>query len=364
MVTSNTYAFGTNTQIDDLIRESFERIGIIGDDFTGLMTESAIMSANLELTSWTGRTPLSWMRKQLMVSLVNGQPIYQLPTNISNIIDVIAIQPTRLNSNGNAFSSEGGDAGNCFNPLSTAGCIQTAPNGYISYTYLNGITNAIQYVGVLPLNALSTYSLDVDYSLDGTNWINAYSAPTQTYVGNVTTWFVLPIAPAAVAWRIKERAGATLQIQQIYFNVPTQIYTGDRTLTSFSYTEWMQLPSKMIPGIPSAYFFNNQIKPSITLWPVPSQQQQNQTYTNLLMTGYFYMQDVKALFQEFDIPQRFYDALVYGIAARLAVKFAPGKEQLLIPMAKEAFQLAASKDGEIVTLRFQPDFTYYGSSAV
>jgi hypothetical protein len=363
MVASNTYAFGTNTQIDDLIRESFERIGIIGDEFTGLQITSASMSANMELTSWTGKTPLSWMRKQLMISLNPGQPIYQLPINISNIIDVIATQPTRLNAGGTATSSAGGNAANCFDPTQTAGCIQTAANGNIAYDYGSGNSNAIQYVGVLPLNATSTYTLAVEYSLDGTNWLLAYQSPAQIYHDQITNWFVLPFAPAARAWRIRETAGATLSIQQIYFDVPTQIYTGDRTLTSFSYTEWMQLPSKMIPGIPSAYFFNNQIQPTITLWPVPNLTQPVQTYNNLLMTAYFYMQDVQALFQTFDIPQRFYEALVTGIAARLALKFAPDRYALLKSEAGDAFATAASKDGETVTLRFQPDFTYYGSSA-
>lgn len=359
MVTSNTYDFGTNTQIDDLIRESFERIGIIGNDFTGLQIQSAIMSANLELTAWTGKVPLSWMRKRMMVTLYPNQPIYQLPINITRVVDVIASQPARLNQGGTAFSSAGGNASNCFDPLSSAGCTQTSVNGYISYDYGIGNSNSIQYVGITPLASQADYTLAVEYSFDNINWSIAYQSSTQTYFANQITWFVIENSLNARAWRIRETGGATLIIQQIYFSQPTTVGTGDRTLSGLSYTEWMQIATKMNSGFPSSYFFNAQIQPTITVWPVPSVSSQNNQYTNLLFTAYCYAQDVKALFQEFDIPQRFYDALVAGISARLAMKFAPDRFQICKAEAAETFTLATKTDYEDVTLRFQPDFSYY-----
>ena len=247
MATSNSYAFGTNTQIDDLIRESFERIGIIGNDVVGLQAQSAVMSANLELTSWQGRVPLSWTRKRFMTSLYIGQPTYILPKTITRVVDVIVSQIIRLNTGGTAYSSSGGSAANCFNPSITAGCVQTSPNGFISYDYASsGITPSIQYVGISPLQAQSDYTLAVDYSFDGTNWINAYQAPTQTFFGNQVTWFVIENTVNARAWRIRETKGATLQIQQIYFNQSETTGTGDRTLEALSYTEWMQIPTKNV----------------------------------------------------------------------------------------------------------------------
>lgn len=353
MATSNTYEFGTNTQIDDLIRESFERIGISGNEFTGLQTQSAVMSANLELTSWMGKVPLSWTRKRLMFSLFENQPIYMLPVNITQVIDVVATNPQILNTGGTAYSSSGGDAANCFNPSATAGCIQTAPNGYISYDYGVGNSNSILYVGIVPL-AQSDYTLTIDYSFDNVNWFTIYTAPQQTYFANQTTWFVIQNALNARVWRVRETGGATLALQQIYLAQPTTTGTGDRWLTSLSYTEWMQISTKMNSGYPSSYFFNAQIQPTITLWPVP-----NNTFTNLLYTAYQYVQDVNALFNQFDIPQRFYDALVAGISARLAIKFAPERVPLLKAEAAESFALATKTDFENVTLRFQPDFTSY-----
>ncbi len=359
MATSNSYQFGENAKIDDLIQESFERIGIIGNDFTGLETKSAIMSANLELTAWQGKVPLSWTRKRMMISLYVGQPIYMMPKTITRIVDVSAIQPTRLNTGGTAFSSDGGSAQNCFDPTATAGCVQTAPDGYISYDYGLGNSQSVQYVGITPLASQAEYTLVVEYSFDNVNWFNVYTAPTQLYFANQIEWFVIENALNARVWRIRETKGATLSIQQIYFSQPTNVGTGDRYLTPLSYTEWMQIPTKNNQGFPSSYFFNKQIQPTVTLWPVLSPAALGNQFTNLLYTAYHYSQDVKALFQNVDIPQRFYDALVAGMSYRLAVKFAPEKAQSCKQDAVDSFQLATLTDYENETLRFQPDFSAY-----
>ena len=360
MATSNTYEFGTSTQIDDLIRESFERIGIIGNEFTGLQIQSAIMSANLELTSWQGKVPLSWTRKRKMLSMYVGQPIYKLPINITRIVDVSAIQPTRLNTGGTATSSAGGVAANCFDATATAGCTQGSPDGYISYDYGVGNAYSIQYVGITPLASQIDYTLAIEYSFDNTNWHLSEQTPATTYFADQIQWFVLENSLNARSWRIRETAGATLAIQQIYFSQPSTTRTGDRYMQALSYTEWMQIPSKQNTGFPSAYFFNAQIQPTLTMWPVLGSTAASNQFTAILYTAYQYSQDVVRLFQTFDIPQRFYDALVAGISKRLAQKFDPARLQEAKSYADEAFQLATLTDYENVTLRVQPDMSYFG----
>lgn len=359
MATSNTYNFGENTQIDDLLRESFERIGIIGNELTGLQTQSALMSANLELTAWQGKVPLSWTRKKFMFQIYAGQPAYLLPKTITRIVDVSAIQPQRLNSGGTATTTAGGTPSNCFDPAATAGCIQTAPNGSIGYDYGLGNSNSILYVGITPLDFQPQYTLNIEYSFDTVNWITALRTPLTTYYANQVQWWVVNNAINARAWRITETGGQTLRIQQIYFSQPTVIGTGDRYLTPMSYTEWMQITMKNTQSTTGNYFYDEQIQPTLTLWPVSGPMALNQNYSAILYTAYQYSQDVTSLFQQFDVPQRFYDALVAGLSARLALKFAPDRVPLLKQEAIEAFQNAAMTEFQEVTLRFQPDFSYY-----
>lgn len=353
--TSNSYLFGTNTQLDDLFREAYERIGIIGNDQTPLNVQSAIMSANLELSSWPGRGLNLWLVQRAMFSVYANQPIYKLPLNTVRVLEVCAIAPMRLNTGGAAASSNGGNAANCFDPTQNAGCIQTAINGNISYDYGVGKAYSILYVGLTPL-AQSTYKLVVEYSFDNVTWTTAYTAPAQTYPANQTTWFVIQQSLNARAWRIRETGGATLAIQQIYFNQPTNVGTGDRLLSALSRSEYIAIATKMNTGFPSGYYFDQIISPTMILWPVPAV---GNTSTNILYTNYRYAQDVTQMFQNAEIPQRFYDALVSGLSARLAMKFAPDKFPTMKSEAMEAYSIAAKTDFENVTLRFDPDFTQF-----
>ncbi len=354
--TSNTYLFGTNTQVDDLFREAYERIGIIGNDLTPLNVQSAIMSANLELASWPGKGLNLWLIQRDMFDVFPLQPIYQLPLNMVRILEVVAIQPLRI-LGGTAASSNGGVPANCFDPNSTAGCTQVAPNGNISYDF--GMNNAysILYAGVCPLTT-TTYTLVVEYSFDGITWQTPYKAPTQQYLATQTTWFVIDRSVNARYWRIRETNGATLSIQQIYFSQPTNNGVGDRLLGPISRSEWMAISNKMSQGFPSGFYFDETINPTMVLFPVPSANIYGNA-TNILYTNYRYAQDVTQMFQTMEIPQRFYDALVAGLASRLSLKFVPDRYQMLKLDAQEAYMLAAKTDFENVTLRFQPDTNFY-----
>lgn len=354
--TSNSYLFGSNTDLDDLLRESYERIGIIGNEQTPLNIQSALMSANLELSLWPGRGLNLWLVQQMMFSIYVGQPTYSLPLNTVRVLEVVATQPNRLNKGGTPGTSADGTAENCFDPKNTDGCIQTSENGNISYDYGFGKSYSILYVGITPLNN-SLYTLSVDYSFDNVNWTeNVYEAPAQTYPANQITWFVIQQSLNARSWRIRETGGEILKIQQIYFAQPTTYGSGDRLLSNLSRSEYISIPTKLTQGFPSGYYFNQIIPPTISLWPVPPV---NNTQTNILYTNYSYAQDITQMFQTAQIPQRFYDALVAGITARLAMKFAPDKLQMMEAKANETYQIASNTDYECVTLRFNPDFSSY-----
>lgn len=371
--TSNSYEFGNNTQLDDLFRECFERIGIVGNDVPDLNIPSAIMSANLELSTWPGKGLNFWLIQKHMFSVYENQPIYLLPQYTVRVLNVIGSQPIRLNTGGTALSLQGitptpGNASNCFDPTQTAGCIQTVANGSIGYDYGSGNENSILYVGITPMPYLPepaippTYTLQVEYSFDLLNWTPVYIAPAQIYPAFQTSWFVIEQALNARAWRITETGGATLAIQQIYFSQPTTIGVGDRTLGALSDAEWMSLATKMKPDTTNAYYFNQStlapsLCPTMTLWPVPSLGPN--TPTNILYSNYRYAQDVTQMFQNVDVPQRFYDALVAGISSRLALKFAPDRYQVMKAITDEAYQIAAATDYQAVPLRLTPNLNSY-----
>lgn len=355
---------GTDVPIDDFQLEVFERLKIPSDKITGDLTLSFLRSANLELTSWQGRVPLEWLRKRGFLTMYAGQATYSLPTNITRVINVVIAQPKRQNLTGTAGSSAvaGGSPSNCFNPVQTAGCTLAAPDGYISYDYGINQPQSIQYVGITPLASKINYTLDIQYSFDNVNWHTALQTPTTEYYGNQTRWWVVENTLNARAWRILETNNAVLAIQQIYFSIPTGSgpgsTTGDRTLGQISLTEYMTLANKNALGTPSCYAFSEQINPYLVLWVTPDISQ-IQAASGILYDAYFYVESATNLLDQFKIPQRFYDALAAGIAARLAIKHAPAEAQLLTMSAQQAFMEANKTEITTVPLRIQPNLRAY-----
>ncbi len=367
---SNSYSFGSNTQVDDLFREVFERIGVIGNDLPNLYIPSAIMSANLELSTWPGKGLNLWLVQQQMFSLYPNQPNYVLPENTVRVLEVVLTNPARLNTGGNAFSTlNEGVSANCFDPNQTAGCTLTSINGSIGYDYGIGVLKSVMYVGITPL-VTSTYTLKIQYSFDdpvADNWTDVYIAPTQSYPGSQTQWFVINQTLNARAWRVTETNGAILAIQQIYFNQSSLMGRGDTMLGTYSRSEYETIPNKLnTNSLPSGYYYDQTMaapsfSPVMKIYPVPGVSvalPHNQF--NILYTSYIYAQDITQMFQRAQVPQRFYDALVAGLTARLALKFAPEKYPIMKAEAAEAYSIASATDFEKVTLRFQPDFDSYG----
>lgn len=355
---SNTYLFGANTKVDDLMLEAFERIGIAGNELTGLQTASAIRSMNFELTSWAGRGLNLWQVQRDMFQLYSGQSIYQLPKNTIRVLEVSAINPYRLSTGGTPFSDKGGTAVNCFLSGNTQGCIQTAPGGSIGYDFGAFNSPSIFYVGIQAQEALSVYTITVEYSFDGANWVAIYAAPTSEYPITQVEWLVIQQTKNARYWRVRCAANETLKIQQLYFSQPTNQGPGDRLLSVLSRSEYMGISNKQnTTNTQSGYYFDETLNPTMVIWPVPNLTPL--TYSAVLYTNYRYVMDIKALSDNAEVPPVFLDALAAGTAYRLAPKFAPDRMPTAKADAQEAYMLAAATNFEDVPLRIAPDLGLY-----
>ena len=151
----------------------------------------------------------------------------------------------------------------------------------------------------------------------------------------------------------------TLSLIAVYISTQNGDQTNDRIITPLSSYEYASLPSKEQPGSPTSYWFNRQITPQITLWPVPDDVD---TYT-LKIRRWRQLQDTKLpAGSQPDIPWRFQDAFVAGLAARLATIYAPDKLAVLGPQADVAFERACTNDMEDVNIYFSPGLSYYSQT--
>ena len=142
----------------------------------------------------------------------------------------------------------------------------------------------------------------------------------------------------------------TVMILDAYITVSSQ----DRLIFPISRTEYSSFPNKTAEGAPSVFWFDRILSPTITLWLVP-----DDTYT---LSYYRCTQNQDANLQSGEtpaVPYRFLDAMVAGLAHRLARIYKPELEQARKQDAAEALALAQTQDTENVAMTMQPILSGY-----
>ena len=122
----------------------------------------------------------------------------------------------------------------------------------------------------------------------------------------------------------------------------------DQIINRVTIQEYNQIPNKTSSGKPNQFMIDRQYTPVIYFWNVPD------TSTYLVYWGMNQQEDVTASNQDTDIPYRWSDTLCAGLSAKLAMKYAPDKFQILNEMYERSFGFAASSDNDGVSLKIQP----------
>jgi hypothetical protein len=147
-----------------------------------------------------------------------------------------------------------------------------------------------------------------------------------------------------------------IAIQNAYITTTSGGVSTDRVIWPYSTFEHSSIPDKTQQGPPVSYWYNRQITPQISLWPVPDDAA---TYTlNLRVCRQ--IQDVSLVSgTTLDLPYRWLDVFVADLAHRLSRIYAPDKEMLRKADADEAWAVAATEDQERVPLYIQPALQAY-----
>lgn len=103
--------------------------------------------------------------------------------------------------------------------------------------------------------------------------------------------------------------------------------------------EYVNLPDKTQRGMPSSYYLDRQRTPQVSLWPTPENSTDDFYYYRLR-----YLQDVGGASNNPDVPHYWQEALAAGLAAKLAEKYAPEREQGLLAKAERKLALAKQED--------------------
>jgi hypothetical protein len=131
----------------------------------------------------------------------------------------------------------------------------------------------------------------------------------------------------------------------------------DNYMSAISRTTYATYANKFTQGPPTTYWFDRLISPTVTLWPVPDGAG---PYT----FNYYAVRQVQdadiASGETPDVPYRWLDALVAGLAYRLGVIYA---EATMLPLLKEqaalAWSDAAEQDTENVNVKVNAQLGQY-----
>lgn len=114
--------------------------------------------------------------------------------------------------------------------------------------------------------------------------------------------------------------------------------------------EYNKIPNKDIPGRITRYFMHRKTgQPILYVYQSPERSGDTIVYWRLRQ-----IQDASGSAQTADNPWRFKSLMCTGLAAKLAVKFAPKKLSVLMALYKDQFYLAKLEDRQRGVLSIQP----------
>jgi len=170
------------------------------------------------------------------------------------------------------------------------------------------------------------------------------------------TWFDLESSVATPYFRVRATSG-TLTFEEIYTgNMPTEI-----PLARMNRDDYTNLPNKYFQSNrPLQYWYDRVIpNPVMHLWPVPNSGADT---SQLVLWIQRYIMDVGTMTQEIEVPQRWYEALVAMLAAKMAMEIVEvdvGMIGMLDAKAQQALYTAQAEERDNSPMTIAPNIAMY-----
>ena len=318
MTTTGTSAF--NLDVNDLIEEAFERCG--QELRTGYNFRTARRSLNLLTIEWANRGINLWTIEEGQIPLYPNQVIYALPNDTIDLLD----QVTRTNAG--------------------VGTTQVDINiNRISESTYSTIPN--KYAQGRPIQV----------------WINRQTGESNATTALVDTQQVSTTDTTIYLDDVTQLGAAgfiTLGSELISYSQLTQP-SPSSTAGYLSYCgRGQQNTIPAIHAIGASVFVSR--PPSINIWPVPNQGSVGDPFYMFVYWRMRRIQDTGTGLRTQDIPFRFLECMVAGLAYKMSLKLPdmdPNRIAMLKADYEQQFQLAADEDRDKANDRFVPRVLFY-----
>tara|TARA_R110000772_G_scaffold31650_1_gene77889 strand:+ start:23 stop:976 length:954 start_codon:yes stop_codon:yes gene_type:complete len=314
MASSGTTVFEKTFFIDDIIEESFERIGLINN--TGNQMKAARRSLNIMFQEWSNRGLHYWEVAQNSISMVEGQSVYTIYRSSGD------------GTSDATFSLLNGAISAAATTITLDSVYQFPTSGTLLID-----SEQITYTGT------DTASDTITGCTRGAN-----STVAATHTDNTSVYDYTSIT-----------YGADDILEASYRNTE-QDPVVDFPLTKISRSGYSALSSKFSEGTPTQYYVQRLIdKITITLYLTPGSSEVN----NVMF--YYYakrIQDVGAYTNITDVPYRFVPCMCAGLSYYLAQKYSPQRVQEMRLLYEDELKRALEQDGSPSSSFITPKIYY------
>jgi hypothetical protein len=326
MAYSNTVSqtvFNTRKVIENAIRRcklpaesiTAEYVDIANDQLYLLLSDLANMGAPL------------WCIEKQILPLYNGVGDVTLDTKVVDI----------LNSN--------------FRQLQTVSGTNTTTS--TTHTIAFGGDTFVTTVGIKW--SAASVPIAIERSTDNITWTTIQNEVPVATSGE-WTWYDLDSSVATPYFRVRATTG-TLSFSQIYTgNTPTEI-----PLARMNRDDYTNLPNKYFQSNRSLQYWYDRLIPNpvMHLWPVPNSGADT---CQLVLWVQRYIMDVGTMTQELEVPQRWYEAIVSMLAAKMALEIVevdPNMIGLLDAKAQNALYIAQAEERDNSPMMIAPNISMY-----
>ena len=350
MATSGTVG-QTVISVATLIDHSLRRAGIPAAKVTTDIQRAARENLFFYLCTMANAGINIWTIEKTITGYVSGKQVYQMPVGTIEILNAL-YRTVTLPQDGTAYSSAGGTAANAFDQDIETACTQTSINGYISYQWTTAVS--ITSVGIMS-NVERDYTLAWEASDDGITWVEILSSEAQTYPDRDWVYFDINASRSMSYFRVRETGGAILNVREVVFGQnPYTIPMARMNMDDYTNLVNTTFQQRQI----TQYWFRRELaQPTINLWPVP-----NYNFDQMVFWRTRQIQDVGALTDEIEMPQRWFEALVCEIALRMVMEI-PDADLNRIPilqsMAEKASLAANDEERDKSPINLTPNIGPY-----
>jgi len=326
MAYSNTVSqtvFNTRKVIENAIRRcklpaesiTAEYVDIANDQLYLLLSDLANMGAPL------------WCIEKQIIPMYNGVGDVVLDTKVVDI----------LNSN--------------FRQLQTVSGVNTTTS--TTHTIAFGGDTFVTTVGVKWLAA--SVPIAIERSPDNIVW-ETIQTENPVATSGEWTWYDLESSIATPYFRVRATSG-NLVFEEIYTgNTPTEI-----PLARMNRDDYTNLPNKYFQSNRSLQYWYDRLIPNpvMHLWPVPNS---GADYCQLVLWVQRYIMDVGTMTQQIEVPQRWYEAIVSMLAAKMAQEITEvdvGMIGMLDAKAERALYVAQAEERDNSPMTIAPNIAMY-----